>query len=199
MNYLAHAYLSMSKPGIITGNMISDFVKGKKQYDLPPAILKGLRLHRSIDEFTDKHESTTFIKNIFRPKYRLYAGAFADVSYDHFLANDANIFHSQRSKAELNELTCNDLDSNINWLPEKFLPVLDSMKKHKWLILFGEDHAMKKSFEGLVKRAAYLNEAEYAFELFISRKKEMQEAYEHFMPELLRHNERMIDQIMEGD
>ena len=30
MNYLAHAYLSFGDPGILTGNMISDFVKGKR-------------------------------------------------------------------------------------------------------------------------------------------------------------------------
>lgn len=30
MNYLAHAYLSFDEPEILVGNMISDFVKGKK-------------------------------------------------------------------------------------------------------------------------------------------------------------------------
>ena len=31
MNYLAHAYLSFGDPDILAGNMISDFVKGKKK------------------------------------------------------------------------------------------------------------------------------------------------------------------------
>jgi acyl carrier protein phosphodiesterase len=29
MNYLAHAVLSFQQPDILTGNMISDFVKGR--------------------------------------------------------------------------------------------------------------------------------------------------------------------------
>ena len=33
MNYLAHAYLSFNDPEILVGNMISDFVKGKKKAD----------------------------------------------------------------------------------------------------------------------------------------------------------------------
>ena len=33
MNYLAHAYLSFGNEDILVGNMISDFVKGKKKYD----------------------------------------------------------------------------------------------------------------------------------------------------------------------
>lgn len=35
MNYLAHAYFSFGDPAILTGNMISDYVKGKKQFDYP--------------------------------------------------------------------------------------------------------------------------------------------------------------------
>ena len=31
VNYLAHAYLSFGDPEILTGNLISDFVKGKKK------------------------------------------------------------------------------------------------------------------------------------------------------------------------
>jgi acyl carrier protein phosphodiesterase len=40
MNYLAHAYLSFNEPGILTGNMISDFVKGKRKYDYSEIIQK---------------------------------------------------------------------------------------------------------------------------------------------------------------
>ena len=42
MNYLAHACLSFGKPDILLGNMINDFIKGKKQFDYPAAIQKGI-------------------------------------------------------------------------------------------------------------------------------------------------------------
>ena len=88
MNYLAHAYLSFNEPGILTGNMISDFVKGRKKFDYPPQIKKGIELHHAIDEFTDNHPATKQAKEFFRSDYRLYSGAFVDIVYDHFLAND---------------------------------------------------------------------------------------------------------------
>ncbi|HSC39383.1 MAG TPA: hypothetical protein VLD19_15980, partial [Chitinophagaceae bacterium] len=88
MNYLAHAYLSFNEPGILAGNLVSDFVKGKSKYNYAPDVLKGIDLHRAIDEFTDMHEVTRQAKEVFRPHYRLYAGAFMDVVYDHFLATD---------------------------------------------------------------------------------------------------------------
>ena len=66
MNYLAHAYLSFNHPGILAGNMINDYVKGKSQYDYPPIIQKGLQLHRFIDHFTDLHPSTAAAKIYFK-------------------------------------------------------------------------------------------------------------------------------------
>jgi acyl carrier protein phosphodiesterase len=92
MNYLAHAYLSFNDPDILVGNMISDFVKGKKKFDYPLRIQAGIMLHRIIDEFTDSHPATREAKEFFRPHYRLYSGAFIDVVFDHFLALNSNEF-----------------------------------------------------------------------------------------------------------
>ncbi len=47
MNYLAHAYLSFNDPDVLAGNMISDFVKGKKKFDYPGAHTHG---HHSAPE-----------------------------------------------------------------------------------------------------------------------------------------------------
>ena len=92
MNYLAHAYLSFNHPEILVGNIISDFVKGKKKFDYPEGIQKGIHLHRLIDAYTDTHPATARAKEIFRPHYRLYSGAVMDVLYDHFLAIDPGEF-----------------------------------------------------------------------------------------------------------
>jgi acyl carrier protein phosphodiesterase len=92
VNYLAHAYLSFGIPEIAVGNLISDFVKGKKKLDYPETIQKGISLHRAIDTFTDGHEITRQAKVFFKQDYGLYAGALTDVVYDHFLANDPQEF-----------------------------------------------------------------------------------------------------------
>ena len=48
MNLLAHAYLSFNNPPVLVGNMISDYVKGKKKFLYDPAIQKGIELHRVV-------------------------------------------------------------------------------------------------------------------------------------------------------
>jgi acyl carrier protein phosphodiesterase len=84
--------LSFNDPEILVGNLISDFVKGKKKFDFPAGHPDGIALHRAIDTFTDTHEATKKAKEFFRPHYRLYAGALVDVIFDHFLAVDETEF-----------------------------------------------------------------------------------------------------------
>ena len=67
MNYLANARLSFNDPDLLIGNMISDFVKGKKKFDYPLSIQKGIQLHRLIDEFTDAHFEAKRAMKYFRP------------------------------------------------------------------------------------------------------------------------------------
>ena len=42
MNFLAHAWLSFDVPEILAGNLISDFVKGKKKFEFASGIQKEL-------------------------------------------------------------------------------------------------------------------------------------------------------------
>lgn len=197
MNYLAHAYLSNGRTGIITGNMISDFVKGKKQFDLSPLIQKGIRLHRAIDIYTDSREATAFIKNFFRPRYRLYSGAIADVVYDHFLANDPSIFPGEPDIQPLANATYADLGFHLNELPDSFIPVFSSMKTHNWLVNYRHDWGIQRSLLGLSARSAGIGETETAFAVFMENKEEMRKAYEDFFPGLSEFSRKMLADLMD--
>ena len=56
MNFLAHIYLSDNSNEIILGNFMADFIKGNNFQHLPEGVIKGIKLHRAIDDFTDTHE-----------------------------------------------------------------------------------------------------------------------------------------------
>ena len=183
MNYLAHAYLSFNRPGILVGNMISDFVKGRKKFDYPLQIQQGIALHREIDTFTDNHFATKEAKNIFRPAYRLYAGSFMDVVYDHFLALDENEFTNDSLKAfTIN--TYNLLDKYTDHFPEKFTAMYPYMKAHNWLYHYRYREGIQKSLGGLVRRSKYLTESDTAYLLFNEHYDELKQFYRLFFPEL---------------
>ena len=193
MNYLAHAYLSFGQPGLVVGNMISDFVKGKKQYDYPPEILRGIKLHRAIDEFTDAHDATRQAKEFFRPAYRLYSGAFVDVVYDHFLATDATIFPDEKNLQELAANTYKILQQYFDWLPQRFQQMLPYMQQQNWLYHYRFPNGIQQSMGGLVRRSAYLTESATAFSIFENQYGPLQSCYSIFFPELANMVREFID------
>ncbi|MBS1496223.1 MAG: DUF479 domain-containing protein [Bacteroidetes bacterium] len=184
MNYLAHAYLSFNNTDVLLGNMISDFVKGKKQFDYPKQIQVGIQLHRAIDSFTDTHVATKNIKIKFKPAYGLYAGAFTDVVYDYFLANDKSIFADDTALKQFTQHTYAQLLYNEQWFGEKFGKMYPFMKSHDWLYHYRMEEGIQKAFEGVRRRANYIRETENAYSIFISHKQDMQQWYEIFFPEV---------------
>lgn len=182
MNYLAHAWLSFNHPGILVGNMISDFVKGKKQYGYPEDIQKGIRLHRAIDTFTDGHEVTRRARQFFKPAVGLYAGAFLDVVYDHFLAKNAEAFTLQ-SLPQFASAVYAELNRQREYLPEKFARMLPYMEQQNWLYHYRFPDGIRKSFDGLARRASYLSDAAPAYGLFMENYTELEKAFDAFFPE----------------
>ncbi len=179
MNFLAHAYLSFDHPEILVGNLISDFVKGKKKFDYPLGIQHGITLHRAIDTFTDNHPATQQAKEIFRPHYRLYCAAFVDVTYDHFLARDENEF-SEQSLLAFSEQTYSVIGGYASWLPERFARMFPYMKAQNWLFHYRTRRGTEMSFEGVVHRSAYLTESDTACRLFEEHYQPLQEYYRQF-------------------
>lgn len=198
MNYLAHAYLSFNKPDILAGNMISDYIKGKKQYDYPVPVQAGIKLHRGIDNFTDAHPATRELKSFFRPHYRLYAGAFADVSYDHFLAIDRAEFASADKLDSFARDTYAMLEPYEDLFPDYFSAIFPYMKGQNWLFNYQFTWAIEKSFSGVVKRAAYLSESKIAFEVFIKHYNHIGDCYRAFFPDLKKYTRNHLAALAES-
>jgi acyl carrier protein phosphodiesterase len=121
--------------------MISDYVKGKKKFDYSPGIQQGMNLHRAIDTFTDDHAVTKEAKQIFRPHYRLYAGAFIDVVYDHYWQQILSFSAMIRWKSLLPAPTqCWNL---IPPFSRTFCPHVSYMKTQNWLYNYSNKWELK--------------------------------------------------------
>ncbi len=184
MNYLAHAYLSFHHPQILVGNMISDDVKGKKQFEYSEQIRCGIQLHRAIDQFTDSHECVKEAKKIFNPELGLYSGAFIDIAFDYYLANDIARFKTEK-ELENFASTCYDvLENNSSIFPEKFASLFPYMKTQNWLYHYKDDYGIQQSFRGLTNRAKYINKNHQGFQVFLNNKKEMKKIYDVFIEQV---------------
>lgn len=183
MNFLAHAYLSFGIKPIIIGNLISDFVKGKKQFDYPEAIQTGITLHRSIDSFTDQHPSTKKAATLLKPTAGRYAPVFIDIIYDHFLATDPTEFPENKLK-EFTESIYAVLSENEMHLPLKFRNMLPYMIKENWLENYRLIPNIEKSINSIFRRAKYLEYQPSVFNSFLDKYDIFKQHYNSFFPDL---------------
>ena len=193
MNFLAHAYLSFNHQEIIVGNMISDFVKGNKKFDYAQGIQDGISLHRKIDEFTDNHLQTKLAKQLLKPAVGLYAGAFIDVVYDYFLANNLNCFASEIELHDFANGVYQILEKYKTYVPPNFEKVMPSMQANNWLFNYKFDYGVQRSFEGLYRRAKYLTPTDNtAYTAFIDNKKKLSEFATIFINDVINFSKNEL-------
>ncbi len=196
MNYLAHAYLSFHHPQVLVGNMISDYVKGKKQFDYSSEIQAGIRLHRAIDQFTDEHQIIKEAKKIFIPELGTYSGAFIDIALDYYIANDSRIFKTENELQNFATSCYDILETNENIFPEKFSKMFPYMKTQNWLYRYKDDYGIQQSFRGLTNRAKYINKNHQAYNIFLENKNDLKNYYEIFIKEVYAFSWQRFQEIL---
>lgn len=194
MNFLAHAYLSFGHEQLLTGNLISDFVKGKAQYEYPESIQKGIRLHRAIDTFTDSHEAIKEATRFFKTPYRLYSGPIIDILFDHFLATDTGIFPGD-ALLPFTQAVYAGLENQAAYLPPAFARVFSYMKGENWLWNYRTSEGMRRSLNGLVRRATFIHDSDTAFRLFQQHYSQLGNCYNNFIPDVKSFAKQQIDTL----
>lgn len=91
MNFLAHTLLAFDEPELLVGQFCGDFVRGRDLTRFPTRIAQGIRLHRHVDVFTDRHAAVIAARAGFGERRR-FAGIILDVWFDHCLARDWSRF-----------------------------------------------------------------------------------------------------------
>lgn len=185
MNYLAHSFLSFTD-GQIVGQFLEDFIRNRDRFSFPKDIQDGITRHRAIDTFTDSHPAIHEAKKVFAPLVRLYAGAFVDVSMDHFVARDLSLNSLAEWKAHSLHVY-SVLNAHEQWLPENFKKMLVKMEQDDWLYNYREDWGIKFSIQNVLNKAKYLDKDIPVFEAFLKNKDLLQQCYDDFFPDLLAH------------
>ncbi len=178
MNYLAHAYLSFGDPFLLTGNLIADHVKGQLALQkFPERIADGIRLHRKIDAFSDEHPAALRARPWFREPYHLYSGSILDALWDHFLANDPACFPSEEALRNFAANSYAQLEQQAAWHPAEFARYFPYMRDQDWFFNYRKLPGMRRSIEGLSRRAKHMPDPGLAYDIFIGRYYELTQCY----------------------
>lgn len=193
MNFLAHLYLSGNNPKIMLGNFIGDFVKGKNaltQYG--PEIIRGIELHRSIDEYTDSHPIVAQSKSRLRPKYRHYSGVIVDIFYDHLLAKNWNLFHDE-ILPDYAEMAYSVIHEYHPILPEEVKFMMPHMIRGNWLVNYANLEGIHRALSGMARRTRYdskMDESVIELQEFYA---EFTQEFLDFFPQLKNHTVQWLD------
>jgi len=185
MNFLAHLFLSGNDDELKIGNFIGDFVKGRDLSAYPARVQDGIRLHRSIDEYTDSHPMVMNSKVRLRPSYHKYSPVIVDMFYDHFLASLWDNY-SQMPVEEFIEETHKLLSSRINIMPERSRFMLPYMINGNWLLGYRELSGLQRSLAGMSKRSRFQSNMEYATTDLEQDYEKYKLEFQAFFPELIK-------------
>jgi acyl carrier protein phosphodiesterase len=190
MNYLAHSFLTFTDEQIV-GQFLEDVIPNRDRFSFPEKMQQGIMLHREIDTFTDSHAEISEAKKIFSALVRLYAGAFVDVSMDHFLAKSLSdeVLKNHAAKVYL------VLRKHEVSLPEKLVRMVNGMEKDNWLYNYKEDWGIKYSMQNVLNKAKYLDKDLPVFEILLEHKPQLQKCFDVFFPQLLAHAKKINSQF----
>jgi acyl carrier protein phosphodiesterase len=116
LNFLAHLHLADPEPGLMLGGIVADFARNPEIALLPADVQRGVRLHRFIDGFTDRHP--VVLRSISRVSGRLgwFSGIVIDIYYDHLLARKWGRY-SAESLGEFSSRAYRTLESLLGVAP----------------------------------------------------------------------------------
>jgi acyl carrier protein phosphodiesterase len=153
MNYLAHLHIAEHTQTSFLGNFLGDFVKGNPDGSYNPDVVKGIRLHRFVDSYTDAHPLITSVKPLFSKELRRFSPITLDMFWDHCLAKYWSIFHGE-SLSQFTVLAqaiiAKETQMLTDPLPERFNKVSQLVWQGKWF----EHYADIKNIDFALKRIA---------------------------------------------
>lgn len=162
LNHLAHFALAGEDPELVVGNFLGDYVKGRLDDQYPPGIIRGIRLHRAVDSFTDQHAIVKQGHKRFSDSFRRYAGIMTDVYFDYLLARHWHNFYA----VPLEDFSRRTLSMLLadGGLPAKAEQTATRMQQHNSLAGYGNSAFVRNAFTHISGRLKRVNPLLNAFE-----------------------------------
>jgi acyl carrier protein phosphodiesterase len=200
VNHLAHFLLAGPETGLIVGGFLGDFVKGRlpaednqghagshlaaDKTSLDRAIVRGIRLHRAIDGYTDSHAIVKQSQQRFSPSLRRFAPVITDVVYDHFLACHWSRFNAtslSRFSAEICQLVL----TYQPHLPPRAEQLISAMQQHRSMERYASHGFVDKTLQHLSLRLRRENPLAAGFSEFLDQYDSLEEDFLAFFPDVV--------------
>lgn len=184
MNFLAHMYLSCSDEDLLMGNFIADYIRNRDLVLYTEEIVKGIKLHRHIDHFTDTHPQVIKSTRVLREHHGKYAPVVIDVCYDYILSKNWERYAGE-SLREFADRVYHVIDKNNSILPDHLQVVAPKMIANDFLLKYGTESGLRKTFDRISKRAKYPSNWSQAYDDMLLNYEELENGFNIFFPDII--------------
>ncbi len=194
MNFLGHAYIARNNPELIAGNFAGDSYKGylDKYDDISEDILKGVKLHRFIDDFTDQNENIKNVAEIFKNEgINKISFIACDIILDHHISSKWEDYSKFRYK-EFVDFIYSNTDHKLNELPQEFNRLYSMLKQYGWLFDYPSVEGISKILHQFSSRIGFDNELHKSIHVYVNFQKEIDESFKTFMNEINDSSQKFI-------
>ncbi|MBC7487868.1 MAG: DUF479 domain-containing protein [Cytophagaceae bacterium] len=192
MNFLAHQFLSGNNNDLKIGNFIADSIKGTPPDSFGPGVLKGIKLHRRIDSYTDSHPIVLRSIKRLRERHGKFAGVVVDICYDHFLAKNWKQYYDDELWEYVNGCYALMLKHKEE-LPARIQEMLPYMIKGNWLYNYRTLDGIDRVFKGMARRTQFDSNMSSAMKDLWMDYQEYEAEFTEFFPEIRAYVQSLLD------
>lgn len=177
-------YLSCGDEELLIGNFIADFIRNRDLVLYSEQIIEGVKLHRHIDHYTDTHPIVIESTKIFHKNHGKYAPVVIDVCYDYILVQNWNKY-SGESLRTFADTVYYILDRHKNVLPDHLATISEKMIADDFLLKYGTETGLRKTFDRIGKRAKFSGNWALAYDDLIDNYDSIESGFNRFFPEII--------------
>lgn len=194
MNFLGHLYFSGQDHELMYANLYGDFVKGKDLSAFPEIVSKGIKLHRSIDNYIDTHPVVRALMRELYSELPRISSIAVDVFFDHLLAKNWE-HYSERSLREFTDNFYNYTPIHRDFYSRDYLFLIDKMKEGDWIYNYQYLQGVQFACKGLSRRISFPNVLDKAPDILQKKRELIERSFETYMKDAIPYFKEAIDSM----
>ncbi|HSH57363.1 MAG TPA: ACP phosphodiesterase [Halomonas sp.] len=181
MNFLAHAWLARGGgDDFLYGNLIADGVKGNDLKAWSTDVARGIRHHRRVDAFVDRHGVTRDILACSPRSGRRYMGIALDLVWDHFVA--LALEEEEDEESSVVSRSYRLLSSRS--APSRLAPMVPVLVKQDWLRCYADFSFTCRAIRGIGQRLTRPNRLAELVPWLEAEYPRLDEAFQRLWPDV---------------
>ena len=194
LNFLGHCYLCRDHMHLVTGNLGGDFYKGQLSnfQHLPLKIQQGIKLHRFIDDFTDRSEHILQVSHLMQQEGIQKVAAIAcDILLDHYLSRNWKQFSAVPYDTFIKAIY-GEVEANLGDIGPDFQFLFNKMKEYGWFYAYPRIDGITLILRQFSTRMRFQNNLAESATVYIHHQKTIDACFEAFLNDIKTNSSRFI-------